>query len=65
MWKLLDDHMTIDDCEVYQWAPEDDPFEGEEGALWSYHFFFYNKGRKRVSGARRTPSLYAVLELPL
>lgn len=48
MWSLVNEHMTLADCEVYQWAPEDDPFEGEEGALWSYHFFFYSKTRKRV-----------------
>jgi AP-1 complex subunit sigma 1/2 len=34
-------------CEYYAWEPSDDPF-ADDGAIWSHHFFLYNKDRKRV-----------------
>lgn len=49
MWKLLDAEMSLRACEKYSYVPADDPFEGEEGALWSMHYFFFNKERKRVA----------------
>lgn len=48
MWSLIDEEMGLRDCEFYVWEPDSDPFEGEDGSIWSYHFFFYNKGLKRV-----------------
>ena len=49
-WEMLDKEMTINACDVYQWSPIDDPFdgEGEESAIWSHHYFFFNKERRRV-----------------
>ena len=48
MWRLIDEHMDLRNCSLYTYAPEEDPFEGEEGAIWSMHHFFFNKARKRV-----------------
>jgi len=50
MWKLVDQQMSLRECTVYRYAPEDfDPFEDdEEGSIWSMHYFFFNKARKRV-----------------
>lgn len=47
MWRLIDKEMDLRHCEKYSWDPEDDPFEAES-ALWSQHYFFFNKERKRV-----------------
>jgi AP-1 complex subunit sigma 1/2 len=48
MWKLIDEEMGLRDCEFYSFEPGCDPFEGEDGSLWSYHYLFYNEGMKRV-----------------
>lgn len=48
MWKLIDKEMGLRQCEKYSWTPDDDPFDGEEGAIWSMHYFFFNKEKKRV-----------------
>lgn len=33
---------------MYCYNPEEDPFDSEESAIWSLHYFFFNKNRKRV-----------------
>ncbi|EXJ82575.1 hypothetical protein A1O3_06388 [Capronia epimyces CBS 606.96] len=50
MWRLIDQQMSLRDCSIYRYAPEDfDPFEDDdEGSLWSINYFFFNKARKRV-----------------
>ncbi|KAJ8611120.1 hypothetical protein MRB53_038115 [Persea americana] len=48
MWQSIDHEMGLKECEMYRYAPEDDPFDGEGSAIWSYHYFFFNKERKRV-----------------
>lgn len=48
MWSMIDKEMTLKDCNVYCWAPPDEPFEGDEGSIWSLNYFFFNKERKRV-----------------
>ena len=48
MWMLIDKEMQLSQCEKYTYVPDDDPFDGEEGALWSVHYFFFNKEMKRV-----------------
>ncbi|KAI4952591.1 hypothetical protein J4E91_003063 [Alternaria rosae] len=47
-WHLLDSEMDMSSCEYYAWEPSDDPF-ADDGAIWSHHFFLYNKERKRVA----------------
>jgi len=48
MWRLIDNQMSLKECSIYRWAPEEDIFEGEDGAIWSLNYFFFNKQRKRV-----------------
>ena len=48
MWRLIDKEMSLKECSVYSYAPADDSFDGEEGAIWSFNYFFFNKLRKRV-----------------
>lgn len=48
MWRLIDKEMSLRHCERFSYAPDDDPFDGDEGAIWSTHYFFFNKEKKRV-----------------
>ncbi|KAK5107682.1 hypothetical protein LTR62_000917 [Meristemomyces frigidus] len=51
MWTLIDREMGLRQCEKYAYVPDDDPFEGasgDGGSLWSMHYFFFNKEKKRV-----------------
>lgn len=50
MWSLIDQQMALRKCERYSYFPDEDPFDGGDGggALWSMHYFFYNKDLKRV-----------------
>ncbi|KAI9844694.1 MAG: RNA polymerase III-inhibiting protein maf1 [Sclerophora amabilis] len=47
-WHLIDQEMSLKDCSIYSYAPDDDPFGDDEGALWCINYFFFNKARKRV-----------------
>lgn len=47
-WKIIDDQMSLRDCSVYSYAPEEDPSDADDGAIWSLHYFFFNRLRKRV-----------------
>ncbi|KAH0537680.1 hypothetical protein FGG08_005545 [Glutinoglossum americanum] len=48
MWALIDKEMDLKECSIYCYTPEEDPYDGEEGAIWSFDYFFFNKARKRV-----------------
>ena len=48
MWKTIDNEMSLRECSIYCYSPEEDPYDGEEGAIWSFNYFFFNKARKRV-----------------
>lgn len=48
MWSLIDKEMGLKTCEKYSYVPEADIFAGEENSLWSMHYFFFNKEKKRV-----------------
>ena len=48
MWRIVDKEMDLKQCSIYCYLPEEDPFEGEDGAIWSLNYFFFNKERKRV-----------------
>ncbi|KAJ9665306.1 RNA polymerase III-inhibiting protein maf1 [Coniosporium apollinis] len=48
MWRLIDNEMNLRECAAYCYSPEEDPFDGEENAIWSLHYFLFNKERKRV-----------------
>jgi AP-1 complex subunit sigma 1/2 len=48
MWRAIDKEMTLKDCSIYCYSPEEDPYDDEEGQIWSMNYFFFNKQRKRV-----------------
>lgn len=48
LWQIIDKEMSLKECSVYCYSPEEDPYDGEEGAIWSFNYFFFNKARKRV-----------------
>lgn len=48
MWQAIDKEMCLKECSIYSYAPEEDPYDGEEGAIWSFNYFFFHKNRKRV-----------------
>lgn len=50
MWRLIDQQMSLKECSIYRYAPEEfDPFEDDEaGHMWSMNYFFFNRPRKRV-----------------
>lgn len=48
MWALINEEMDLTQCEKYSFTPEDELFDGEAGAIWSMHYFFFNKEKKRV-----------------
>lgn len=43
MWRMIDNEMNLRDCAIYCYQPEEDPFDGEEGSIWSMNYFFFNK----------------------
>merc|ERR1740137_213199 len=49
MWKALDEHINLRECEIYSYNPDQtsDPYS-EDGCLWSYNYFFYNSSLKRT-----------------
>lgn len=48
MWQIVDEHMSLKECSVYSYSPEEDPSDADDGAIWSLHYFFFNPLRKRV-----------------
>lgn len=48
MWRIMDEHMSLKECVVYSYSPEEDPSDADDGAIWSLHHFFFNPLRKRV-----------------
>jgi hypothetical protein len=48
MWRIIDQQMSLKECTIYCYSPDEDPYEGEEGLIWSLNYFFFNKTRKRV-----------------
>jgi len=49
MWNMLDKEMTLKDCTVFSYQPTDDPFDGDEAAIWRLHYFFFNRKMRRVA----------------
>ncbi|KAJ2904218.1 uncharacterized protein MKZ38_008548 [Zalerion maritima] len=48
MWAKIDKEMEIKNCQIFSYQPAEDPFEEDEPAVWSFHYFFFNKAMKRV-----------------
>ncbi|XP_066991735.1 repressor of RNA polymerase III transcription MAF1 homolog [Anabrus simplex] len=49
LWAAVEDEISMNDCDIYSYNPDlaSDPF-GEDGCLWSFNYFFYNKKLKRI-----------------
>lgn len=47
MWTKIDAEMALKECLVYKYC--EDPFDGEDGSIWTLNYFFFNKNRKRVA----------------
>lgn len=64
LWQAITAEIACDndaDCEIYSYCPDtdSDPF-AEDGTLWSFNFFFFNKRLRRiVFFACRATSLFS------
>lgn len=49
LWQAIDTAINTAECEIYSYNPDlsSDPYS-EDGCLWSFNYFFYNKKLKRV-----------------
>uniref|UniRef100_A0A5F4WB69 Repressor of RNA polymerase III transcription MAF1 homolog n=1 Tax=Callithrix jacchus TaxID=9483 RepID=A0A5F4WB69_CALJA len=49
LWNAVDEEICLAECDIYSYNPDldSDPF-GEDGSLWSFNYFFYNKRLKRI-----------------
>eukprot|EP00163_Fabomonas_tropica_P011662 TRINITY_DN2245_c0_g1_i2.p1 TRINITY_DN2245_c0_g1~~TRINITY_DN2245_c0_g1_i2.p1 ORF type:complete len:257 (+),score=44.46 TRINITY_DN2245_c0_g1_i2:315-1085(+) len=50
LWQSIDEVVSLADCEIYSYVPDadgGDPFS-EEGCIWSFNYFFYNRKLKKV-----------------
>jgi len=49
LWATLNEEIDLPDCDIYSYTPDmtSDPF-AEDGCLWSFNYFFYNRKKKRV-----------------
>ena len=48
-WSLIDKEMRLNECTIFSYHPEIDPFEEDESAIWAVHYFFFNRSLKRVA----------------
>lgn len=49
LWSAIDNEIHFPECEIYSYNPDlnSDPY-AEDGCLWSFNYFFYNKKLKRI-----------------
>ncbi|GAA6108010.1 repressor of RNA polymerase III transcription MAF1 homolog isoform X1 [Tachysurus ichikawai] len=49
LWEAIDNEISLAECDIYSYNPDldSDPY-GEEGNMWSFNYFFYNKRLKRI-----------------
>jgi len=61
LWEIIDKEIDMNNCDIYSYTPDmqSDPFS-EDGCLWSFNYFFYNKKLKRILffNCRRISSSY-------
>ncbi|KAH7149600.1 Maf1 regulator-domain-containing protein [Dactylonectria estremocensis] len=48
-WSLIDKEMHLNECTIFSYHPDTDPFEEDESAIWAVHYFFFNRALKRVA----------------
>lgn len=49
LWSAIDHEIILAECDIYSYNPDmdSDPY-GEDGCLWSFNYFFFNKKLKRI-----------------
>lgn len=49
LWVTLNQEISLEECDIYSYNPDltSDPF-GEDGSIWSFNYFFFNKKLKRI-----------------
>ena len=49
LWNTLNTEIDLLGCDIYSYNPDltSDPF-GEDGSIWSFNYFFFNKKLKRI-----------------
>ncbi|KAJ3316339.1 RNA polymerase III-inhibiting protein maf1 [Blyttiomyces sp. JEL0837] len=49
VWQAIDEVVQLDECDFYSFNPDPDiEPDSEEGNLWSFYFFFFNRKLKRM-----------------
>ncbi|KAI8614454.1 Maf1 regulator-domain-containing protein [Chytriomyces sp. MP71] len=49
LWEAIDDVIQLAECDIYSFNPEPElEPDSEEGNLWSFYYFFFNKKLKRM-----------------
>lgn len=48
-WSRIDKEMHLNECTIFSYHPDIDPFEEDESAIWSSHYFLFNRTLKRVA----------------
>ncbi|KAJ3035260.1 RNA polymerase III-inhibiting protein maf1 [Rhizophlyctis rosea] len=49
IWTAIDEAIQLNECEIYSFNPDEDSEpDSEEGNLWSFYYFFYNRKQRRV-----------------
>lgn len=49
LWFTMNEEIDLPNCDIFSYTPDltSDPFT-EEGSLWSFNYFFFNRKKKRV-----------------
>ena len=48
-WSRIDKEMRLNECTIFSYHPDNDPFEEDESAIWAVHYFLFNRSLKRVA----------------
>ncbi|KAJ3104202.1 RNA polymerase III-inhibiting protein maf1 [Phlyctochytrium planicorne] len=49
IWMAVDEIVQVKECDIYSFTPDPDVEpDAEEGNLWSFYYFFFNRKLKRV-----------------
>jgi len=50
LWALVDQDINLDKCSIFSYSPDlqSSPFGSDDGSIWSYCYFFYNRQKKKV-----------------
>jgi hypothetical protein len=50
IWSELAEVMetSLDECDLYSFAPNEEEFDEGDGTVWSFYYFFFSKKLKRI-----------------